>query len=89
MSHAKNKLRWCLNKAKKELQEGKISLELSDLEKVSSLSITETQESSNSAISIREEYQYTTKVSLENKEYEELLQLAKRILDKTKEILAG
>ncbi|MEW5896988.1 MAG: hypothetical protein AB1668_04810 [Nanoarchaeota archaeon] len=23
MSHAKNKLRWCLNKAKKELQEGR------------------------------------------------------------------
>ena len=23
MSHAKNKLEWCLNKAKKELQEGK------------------------------------------------------------------
>lgn len=169
MSHAKNKLRWCLNKAKKELQEGKkhrglleitpnmkiardhlakaehnlkvtlylqrggftdwcssslfytiyhcflailakfgyesrnqectfavianlieddkIIFELSDLEKVSSLSITQTQESSDSAISIREEYQYTTKVSLENNEYKELLQLAKRILDKTKETL--
>ena len=169
MSHAKNKIDWCLNKARKELQEGKkhrglikmdadlekarehlakaehnlkatlylqrggytdwcssslfyviyhcflailakfgyesrnqectfavisnlienqkITLELSDLEKVSSMSITETQESPNSAISLREEYQYTTKVLLENKEYQELLQLAKSILDKTKETL--
>ena len=69
------------------IEDGKITLELSDLKKVSSMSIIETQESPDSAISIREEYQYTTKVSLENKEYQELLQLAKRILDKTKEIL--
>ncbi len=170
MSHAKNKLRWCLNKATKELQEGrkhrglvevisnieiarehlakaehnlkvtlylqrggftdwcssslfytiyhcflailakfgyesrnqectfaviasliednKITLELSDLEKVSSMSVMETQESPDSAISLREEYQYTTKVSLENKEFQQLLHLAKKILDKTKEILA-
>lgn len=170
MSHAKNKIRWCLNKAKKELQEGKkhrgiveippnieiarehvakaehnlkvtlylqrggftdwcssslfymiyhcflailakvgyetrnqectfaviasliedgkIAIELGDLEKVSSMSITETQESPDLAISLREEYQYTTKVSLENKEYQQLLDLAKRILDKTKETLA-
>ncbi len=169
MSHAKNKVEWCLNKAKKELQEGKkhrglvkvdadlekarehlakaernlkvtlylqrggysdwcssslfymiyhcflailakfgyetrnqectfaliasliedkkINLELKDLEKVSSMSITETQESPDSAISLREDYQYSTKVSLENKEYQELLQLAKAILDKTKETL--
>lgn len=169
MSHAKNKLRWCLNKAQKELQEGrkhrglveitsdlglagehlakaehnlkatlylqnggfsdwcscslfytiyhsflailakfgyesrnqectfavianliedqKITLNINDLEKVSSMSITEAQEAPTTAISVREEYQYSTKVSLENKEYQELLQLAKKILDKTKVIL--
>ena len=69
------------------IEDGKITLQLGELEKVSSMSIAETQESPDSAVSIREEYQYTTKVSLENKEYQELLQLAKRILDKTKEIL--
>lgn len=52
------------------------------------MSITETQEAPDTAISIREEYQYSTKVSLENTEYQELLQLAKRIIDKTKEILS-
>ena len=169
MSHAKNKVNWCLNKAKKELQEGKkhrglvkvdadlekarehlakaehnlkatlylqrggytdwcssslfyviyhcflailskfgyetrnqectfaliagliedkkITINQEDLEKVSTLNIIETQDSPETAVSIREEHQYSTKVSLENKEYQELLQLAKRILDKTKETL--
>lgn len=169
MSHAKNKLRWCLDKAKKELQErrkhrgllqvtpdvgrarehlakaehnlkatlylqrggftdwcssslfytiyhcflsilakfgyesrnqectfavianliedGKITLDKGDLEMVSSMSVEETQESPDAAVSIREEYQYSTKVSLENNEYQKLLQLTKRILDKTKDII--
>ena len=169
MSHAKNKVNWCLNKAKRELQEGKkhrgliqvdtdiekarehlakaehnlkvtlylhkggvtdwcsssrfytiyhcflaivtkygyetrnqectfaliasfiedkkITISVEDLEKVGSLNVTETQESPKTAVGIRETYQYSTKVSLENKEYQELLQLAKRILDKTKEIV--
>ena len=169
MSHTKNKVEWCLNKAKKELQTGKqhrglvkidadiekarehlakaehnlkvtlylqrggftdwcssslfyviyhcflvilakfgyetrnqectfaliaslvedknITINQEDLEKITTLNITETQESPETAVSIREDYQYSTKVSLENKEYQELLQLAKRILDKTKETL--
>jgi len=169
MSHAKNKVDWCLNKAKRELQEGKthrgliksdvdlekarehlakaehnlkatlylqrggytdwcssslfytiyhcflsilarfgyetrnqectfalitsfiedkkITLSQEDLEKVSALNITKTQESPETAVSIREDYQYNTKLSLENKEYQELLNLAKSILDKTKETL--
>jgi len=168
MSHAKNKVDWCLNKAKKEIEEGKkhrgliqtnkskekalehiakaehnlkvtiylhqggytdwcssslfytiyhcflaiiskfgygsrnqectfaliksliedkkIEIDENDLNEVASLNVSETQESST-AISIREEYQYSTKVSLENNDYEKLLNLAKRILDKTKEII--
>ncbi len=69
------------------IEDKKITLSQEDLEKVSTLNITETQESPETAVSIREDYQYSTKVSLENKEYQELLQLAKRILDKTKETL--
>lgn len=69
------------------IEDGKIDLGEEDLEKVSLLSITETQEATETAVSIREEYQYSTKVLLENKEYQELSQLAKRILDKTKEIV--
>ena len=70
------------------IEDGKLSIDKEDLENVSSLSITEMQEAPDTAISLREEYQYSTKVSLENKEYQSLLQLAKRILDKTKEILS-
>ncbi len=70
------------------IEDGKIALSQDDLEKVSTLDITETHESAHTAVHIREEYQYSTKVSLDTNEYNELLQLAKRILDKTKEILA-
>ena len=69
------------------IEEKKIAISQDDLEKITILNITETQEASETAVSIREDYQYSTKVSLENKEYQELLQLAKRILDKTKETL--
>lgn len=66
------------------IEEGKISLEKEDIEKVSVLDISESRASST-ATHLREEYQYGTKVSLQNKEYQQLLQLAKKILDKTKE----
>ena len=69
------------------IEDKKITTCQEDLEKVSTLDVTETQESPDTVVSIREDYQYSTKVSLENKEYQELLQLAKRILDKTKETL--
>ena len=69
------------------IEDKKITISQEDLEKVSTLSIMETQESPETAVSIREDYQYSTKLSLENKEYQELLNLAKRILDKTKETL--
>ena len=69
------------------IEEGKITLAQEYLEKVSILNVRETQESPETAVSIREEYQYSTKVSLKSDEYQELLQLAKRILDKAKENL--
>ena len=57
------------------------------VEKISSLNITDSQESPNTAVNIREEYQYNTKISLGDAEYLDLLNLAMMILDKTKEIL--
>jgi len=68
------------------IEENKISLEAKDLEKVSSLEVNESHEASI-VINLREEYQYNTKVSLSNNEYEEILNLAKKILDKSKEII--
>jgi len=168
MSHAKNKMRWCLNKAQKELQKGKkhrglvrtepnkekarehivkaehnlkvtlylreggytdwcssslfyaiyhcflailakfgyesrnqectfavidaliedrkITIEKGDLEKIASLNIEGAREEST-VVRMREEYQYSTKVSLEDNKYRYLLHLAKKVLDHTKEII--
>ena len=69
------------------IEDKKIAISREDLEKVSALEISETQESPATAVSIRESYQYSTKVSLEDKDYQELFELAKRIIDLTKETL--
>jgi len=68
------------------IEENKIVIEQKDFDKISLLKPNEAQESST-IVSIREHYQYSTKVTLENKEYEELLDLAKKILDNTKNII--
>ena len=69
------------------IEEEKISLNKEDVKRVSALDEKDTQETTHTMVSIREEYQYNTKLSLENKEYEELLALAKHMLEKTKEII--
>ncbi len=166
MSHAKNKLTWCLKKAEKELQEGsshrglaivdpdkkkalehikkaehnlkgaiefskigysdwsasaffysmyqcflaiaskfgyesgnqectfaliesliedkKIGLDKNLLDKVASL---EVPKESSTSIEIREEYQYGTKLSINENLYKELLELAQKILSQTKVII--
>ncbi len=63
------------------IEDKKININSMDLEKISSLDIATHEDT---AISIREKYQYNTKTSLENKEYKKLLELAKKILDQTK-----
>jgi len=164
MSHAKNKVQWCLDKAQKELQEGnkhrgllrvqpdekrakehmakaehnlqttlylhdggytdwcsstlfytiyhcflavlikcgyesrnqectfalieslteeeKTNFDINDLKEISSLCSDET-----TAISIRERYQYSPKISLGDAEYGKLLNLAKKIVYQTKELM--
>ena len=59
------------------IEDKMITISQEDLEKVCTLNIPETHESPETAVSIREDYQYSTKVSLRNKEYQDLLQLAK------------
>ena len=68
------------------IEDGKLLLSLEDLEKVGSLDIKESQESTT-ALKLREEYQYSTEVTLKDKEYEDLLELAKRILDVSKGVV--
>lgn len=140
MSQARNKIQWCLNKAKRECEEGKkhrgllkvypnsqkaleyitkaehnlevtlylkggyetrnqectfaviasliedkkISLKKEDLDSVSTLDAAGAQEASPTVVNIREEYQYGSKVSLGDNEYEQLLALSMKIMDKTK-----
>lgn len=69
------------------VEDKKISLTKDDLSAISSLDTSNVQETSYTAVSIREEYQYGSKVSLENKEYEKLLALAMKIMERTKEYL--
>jgi len=68
------------------IEDKKINISQEELGKVSLIN-TDCHQESPTAVSIREEYQYSTKVSLENNEYNQLLKLAKKILDKAKEII--
>ena len=68
------------------IEEKKIALEQKDIDHIDLLDVSEARESIT-ATHLREEYQYGTKVLLQNHEYQLFLQLAKKILDKTKEII--
>ena len=65
------------------MEDGMIDLKKEDVESVTMLEVGENE----SAVSLREKYQYSTQISLGKEEYSKLLTLAKTILDKTKEIV--
>ena len=68
------------------IEEKKIDFDKELLNEISSLSPKETSE--KSSIEIREWYQYETDLSLKDKEiYNELFNLAKKVIDKTKDII--
>ena len=67
------------------IEEGKIGLEEELLSKIASLDV-KTHDGKTST-EIREQYQYGTELSMKDNTYKELLQLAKEIIIKTKEIL--
>lgn len=71
------------------IEDGLIGLEKEDINKISGLDVEEKQESpkAKTAINVREEYQYTTELSLEDETLNELLDLSRKILDKTKTII--
>ena len=68
-------------------EDGLISLEKEDIDKISRLDVEENQESPKTAVNIREEYQYTTELSLEDETLDKLLVISRKILDKTKTII--
>ncbi len=68
------------------IEDSVIDITKTEMEKVSFLDVEE-KHLSPTAVEIREEFQYGTKLSLEDRRLEELLGLASTILDKTKVIL--
>ena len=67
------------------IEESKIGLEEELLSKIASLEVKTDDEKTSTEI--REHYQYGTELSMKDNTYKELLQLAKEIIIKTKEIL--
>ena len=70
------------------IENKKINLDKSMVEKVAAFDVKNNMEIST-IIEIREQYQYGTKLSLEDKTYEDLLSIVKKIMGKTKEIIEG
>ncbi len=67
------------------IEEGKIDFNKELLDQVASLDIEKSKE--EATIKEREFYQYGTKLSMDQEVYEKLLELAKEIISKTKEII--
>jgi uncharacterized protein (UPF0332 family) len=65
------------------VEEGQADFTKEEIEKISSLDVEEVRESA-SAVSLREEFQYSTKLRLGEDLYSSMLELAKNILYKTK-----
>lgn len=66
------------------IEEEKINLKKELLDKITSLDIKETE---NTSVELREKYQYGTSLSIKDDIYNSLLELAKEILSKTKEMI--
>ncbi|MAG07932.1 hypothetical protein CMO89_00500 [Candidatus Woesearchaeota archaeon] len=67
------------------IEDGKIDIEKEMIDKISPLDAEESKE--QTTIEVREQYQYGTSLSLKDNLYEEQLELAKKIISKTKEII--
>ena len=67
------------------IEDNKIDFEEELLNKISSLDIDETSEKTTTEV--RELYQYGTELSIKDDLYEEILELVKKVLSKTKEII--
>ena len=66
------------------IEDGRIRFEEKLLNKIASLEVKKVDEKTSTEI--REQYQYGTELSMKDNTYKELLQLAKEVIIKTKEI---
>lgn len=67
------------------VEEGKINLDRMLLSRIASSDIEESRE--RTSVSLREQYQYGTSLSMKDNLYEELFELARTVLSRTKVIL--
>ena len=65
------------------IEDKRIDFDIELLNKIASLDIKE----ENTSIEIREKYQYGTSLSIQDNLYDELFELAKKVISKTKEII--
>jgi len=67
------------------IEENQIDFEKELLDKIASLDIEENKE--QTTVEVREQYQYGTSLSIKDDLFDELFELAKKIITKTKEIM--
>lgn len=67
------------------IESKEIDIDIKTLEKISALDVSKNE--STATIEVREQYQYGTKLSLDDDIYGELIDLAKQVLSKTKVII--
>lgn len=68
------------------IEDKKINIDVNVIEKIASLNMKESSVTAT-ITDIREQHQYGTKLSLEDKTYEDLLAIAKNIIGKSKEMI--
>lgn len=69
------------------IEDNKIDFEEELLSKISSLGIKDTDE--KTIVEVREKYQYGTGLSIKDDLYKDLFELAKKVIEKTREIVMG
>lgn len=70
------------------IEDGKVNLRAELLDKMAALDAGQAEQAEGkTSIEIREQYQYGTSLSLKDELYEELFELAKKVISKTKEII--
>lgn len=69
------------------IEDNKIEFDKETLDKISALDASKNTE--QTTIRIREKYQYGTNLSLDDNTYNELIELAKKVMSKTKVIIEG
>jgi uncharacterized protein (UPF0332 family) len=69
------------------IEDGTVNITREEMGRINLFDIEEKYQYAETAVNIREDYQYSTKLSLKDELFKDILDLAKTILDKTKTII--